>query len=234
MMSKANLEFMESAIGVTSSGASKGTLKRFEQQLLGEDWRTIREGLEVKMCPSPDGGRETYILCRSRDRREKEKAMHERFEHRIDAGLEKVRASCEKRKWKKEAIDRRVGQIMAKNSRAAVYEVAVEEVDGRTVVSWRKNEACASGRAQRGLLPSPHECHGLVGRGSLASVHPVDRCRGSVPNPQERPANSSGLAPDRGAGASPYPGLFLGIRPLEDAASDDPGRRAGRRTASDI
>jgi transposase len=110
--------------------------------LLGEDWRTIREGLEVKMCPSPDGGRETYILCRSRDRREKEKAMHERFEHRIDAALEKVLASCEKRKWKKEMIDRRVGQIMAKNSRAAgLYEVAVEEIAGRAVVSWRKNEA---------------------------------------------------------------------------------------------
>jgi transposase len=142
MMSKANLEFMESGNRRYIIGASKGTLKKFERQLLGEDWRTIREGLEVKMCPSPDGGRETYILCRSRDRREKEKAMHERFERRIDAGLEKVLASCENRKWKKEAIDRRIGQIMAKNSRAAgLYEVAVEEVDGRAVVSWRKNEA---------------------------------------------------------------------------------------------
>ena len=142
MMSKANLEFMESGNRRYIIGASKGTLKKFEQHLLGEDWRMIREGLEVKMCLSPDGGRETYILCRSRDRREKEKAMHERFERRIDAGLEKVLASCENRKWKKEAIDRRIGQIMAKNSRAAgLYEVAVEEVDGRAVVSWRKNEA---------------------------------------------------------------------------------------------
>ena len=142
MMSKANLEFMESGNRRYIIGASKGTLKKLERQLLGENWRTIREGLEVKMCPSPDGGRETYILCRSRDRREKEKAMHERFELRIDAALEKVRASCEKRKWKKEVIERRVGQIMAKNSRAAgLYEVAVEEIDGRAVVSWRKNEA---------------------------------------------------------------------------------------------
>ena len=141
MMSKANLEFMESGNRRYIIGASKGTLKKFERDLLGEDWRTIREGLEVKLCPSPDGGRETYILCRSRDRREKEKAMHERFERRIDEALAKVRASCEKRKWKKEVIDRRVGQIMAKNSRAAgLYEVVVEETDGRAVVSWRKNE----------------------------------------------------------------------------------------------
>jgi len=141
MMSKENLEFMESGNRRYIIGASKGTLKKFERDLLGEDWQTIREGLEVKLCPSPDGGKETYILCRSRDRREKEKAMHERFERRIDEALEKVRASCEKRRWKKEVIDRRIGQIMAKNSRTAgLYEVAVEETDGRAVVSWQKNE----------------------------------------------------------------------------------------------
>lgn len=141
MMSQANLEFMESGDRRYIIGASKGTLKKFERELLAEDWRTIREGLEVKLCPSPDGGKETYILCRSRDRREKEKAMHERFESRIDEALEKVRTSCEKRKWKKEVIDRRVGKIMAENSRAAgLYEVTVGEVEGRAVVSWRKNE----------------------------------------------------------------------------------------------
>ena len=142
MMSQANLEFMESGDRRYIIGASKGTLKKFERELLAEDWRTIREGLEVKICPSPDGGKETYILCRSRDRREKEKAMHERFERRIDEALEKVRASCEKRKWKKEMIDRRVGKIMTKNSRAAgLYEVSVQEVDGRAEISWRKDEA---------------------------------------------------------------------------------------------
>jgi len=141
MMSQANIDFMESGNRRYIIGASKGTLKKFERELLAEDWRVIREGLEVKMCPSPDGGKETYILCRSRDRREKEKAMHERFERRIDEALEKVRSSCQKRKWKKEVIDRRVGKIMARNSRAAgLYEVTVREVDGRAVVSWQKNE----------------------------------------------------------------------------------------------
>jgi len=68
--------------------------------------------------------------------------MHEHFERRIEESLGKVQASCEKHKWKKEAIDRRVGKIMVKNSRAAgLYEVTVGEVDGRAVISWRKNEA---------------------------------------------------------------------------------------------
>jgi len=141
MMSKDNIEFMESGNRRYIIGASKGTLKKFERELLKSDWRTIRDGLEVKLCRSPDGGQETYILCRSQDRREKEKAMHERFEKRIDEALEKVQASCRKRKWKKEVIDRRIGKIMALNSRAAgLFEVEVKQLAGRAVVSWTKNE----------------------------------------------------------------------------------------------
>lgn len=141
MMSKDNIEFMESENRRYIIGASKGTLKKFERELLEEDWRTIRDGLEVKLCRSPDGGEELYILCRSQDRREKEKAMHERFEKRIDEALEKVQTSCRKRKWKKEVIDRRIGTIMAKNSRAAgLFEVRVKQTGGRAVVSWTKNE----------------------------------------------------------------------------------------------
>jgi len=141
MMSKDNIEFMESENRRYIIGASKGTLKKFERELLEEDWRTIRDGLEVKLCQSPDGGEDIYILCRSQDRREKEKAMHERFEKRIDEALEKVQASCRKRKWKKEVIDRRIGKIMAKNSRAAgLFEVKVKQTGGRVVVSWTKDE----------------------------------------------------------------------------------------------
>ena len=142
MMSKENIEFMESGDRRYIIGASKGTLKKFERELLAEDWRTIRDGLEVKMAQSPDGGKERYILCRSRDRREKEKAMHERFERRIDEALEKVKSSCQKRKWKKETIDRRIGKIMAKNSRAAgLFDVEVKDVDGRAAIAWKKNAA---------------------------------------------------------------------------------------------
>jgi transposase len=141
MMSKENIEFMQSENRRYIIGASKGTLKKFERELLEEDWRTIRDGLEVKLCQSPDSGQETYILCRSQDRRDKEKAMHERFEKRIDEALEKVQASCRKRKWKKEVIDRRIGKIMAHNSRAAgLFEVEVKQVAGRAVVSWTKNK----------------------------------------------------------------------------------------------
>jgi len=62
----------------------------------------VHEGLEVQLCPREG---ELFVLCRSADRREKEKAMHERFVARMEKELEKVRASCEKHKCKKEVID---------------------------------------------------------------------------------------------------------------------------------
>ena len=67
MMSKDNIEFMESGNRRYIIGASKGTLKKFERELLEGDWLAIRDGLEVKLCQSPHGGQETYILCRSQD-----------------------------------------------------------------------------------------------------------------------------------------------------------------------
>ncbi len=141
MMSKDNLGFMQAEDRKYIIGASKMSLKKFERELLQDNWQTIRDGVEVKICPSPDGDQETYVLCRSRDRSEKEKAMHQRFEQRIDTALEKLKTSCEKRRYKKETIDRRVGSIMAKNSRAAgLYDVQVKETNAGTSIHWSKNE----------------------------------------------------------------------------------------------
>jgi transposase len=143
MMSQKNIQFLKSGSRRYIIGASKASLKQFEQQLLVEDWRQIRQGLEVKLCQSPEGDEEVYILCRSRDRREKEEAMHRRFEQRIEKELQKIEASCQRRKWKKEVIDRRVGSVMAKNSRAAgLFEVDVQETaDGRAMIRWEKKDA---------------------------------------------------------------------------------------------
>ena len=64
-------------------GTNKALLKKFEHELLKEDWNTIRDGIEVKLCKLPkdedsdsiDKVTETFILCRRRDRKEKDKAI---------------------------------------------------------------------------------------------------------------------------------------------------------------
>ena len=56
-------------------GAPKSELKKFRSELARrEDWRAVREGVEVKLARHPETD-ETVILCRSADRRSKEHAM---------------------------------------------------------------------------------------------------------------------------------------------------------------
>ena len=75
MVSEENIELLKEGKRRYILGTPKGMLRKFEKELLSEDWDTVHEGLEVKLCPSPDG-EETFILCRSDDRRQEEKAMH--------------------------------------------------------------------------------------------------------------------------------------------------------------
>jgi len=141
MVSEENLEYLRSEGRRYIVGTPKGQLKRFEQQILMEDWQQVRKGVEVKLCPSPDGD-ETFILCRSATRSLKEKQIHERFEKRLEQGLEKVVESCRKRKQKVGRVERRVGRLLEANSRAAgLFQIDVEAgKDGRAAVIWKKLE----------------------------------------------------------------------------------------------
>jgi transposase len=141
MISQEHIEFLQRHGRRYLVGTPKNALKKFEPELLSEDWETIREGLEVKKCPSPDG-QETFILCRSADRREKEKAMHERFAKRIREGLEKIAKACERKKQDPLTIAQRVGRLKGLNSRAAgLFNVDIQpRPDGGATVTWREVE----------------------------------------------------------------------------------------------
>ncbi len=142
MVSDENIEFLKQSGRRYIIGTPKSMLRRFESQLLDDDWDTIRDGLEVKKCAAPDGD-ETFILCRSRERREKEKAMHERFEKKIEQELRKIEESCRKRKYKLTVIAKRVGRLLGKNSRAAgLFETdIVQAADGRAELVWSKKQS---------------------------------------------------------------------------------------------
>lgn len=102
-------------------GTPKSEMKKWAPQLADKTkWREIREGIEVQICSSP-GGKETFILCRSKDRVEKEKAMHQRFSDRITKTLEKLknRIAKSKKKLNKDIINRQIGRILQVNQRAA-------------------------------------------------------------------------------------------------------------------
>jgi hypothetical protein len=98
--------------------------------------------LEVKRCPSPDGT-ETFLLCRSEDRRLKESAMHRKFEKRIEEGLEQIATGCRTRHQDPIKIARRVGKLLGQNTRAAgLFNVEVTAgPHGSAQVTWRKQES---------------------------------------------------------------------------------------------
>jgi len=141
MVSDENVEFLRENGQRYILGTPRSMLKQFERELLDENWEEIRGGLEVKLCPCPDG-KETFILCRSVARREKEKAMHGRFEKRIEAGLVKMVVGCQKRRQKPMDVSRRVGRLLGANSRAAgLFSVDVKDNEGRAEVVWSKVDA---------------------------------------------------------------------------------------------
>ncbi len=141
MVSEDNLEYLRAGGRKYIVGTPRSHLRRFEQELLKSDWRQVREGLEVKLCPSRDG-KESFILCRSATRAIKEKQIHERFEKRIEQGLVKLVESCRKKKQRVGAVERRVGRLLEANSRAAgLFRVEVRErADRSAEVMWQKLE----------------------------------------------------------------------------------------------
>lgn len=141
MVSEANIEFLRQGNRRYIIGTPKSLLKRFEAALLEEDWEVIRDELEVKYCPSPDEEPECFILCRSRSRREKEQAIISRQIQNIETGLQKLRQACMEGRLKKPwVVERRIGKLLQRNTRAAaLFEIHVNpDTQGKLLLSWQQ------------------------------------------------------------------------------------------------
>jgi transposase len=129
MASAANLVWLRSTGRRYIIGAPKSELKKFGAELACADgWRTVHDGVEVKLARHPDTD-ETVILVRSADRRSKEKAMHDRFSQRIEAALQRLagRIARAKKRVDPAPVNRQIGRLLQRNQRAASrFAVALE------------------------------------------------------------------------------------------------------------
>jgi len=158
MVSEDNIEFLREGGRRYIVGTPKAMLKKFEQDILKEDWHSIRDGLEVKIVPWPksdnnneddasevksDSSPERFILCRSRERSKKEEAITQRFEKNIEESLTRMKARCEKQNRDPMRVEREIGRMLGQNSRAArLFEVKVTKTDkGGACIEWSKVEA---------------------------------------------------------------------------------------------
>ena len=168
MVSAANIAFLKEGGRKYIVGTPKSMLRKYEKQLMASDWDIVHEGLEVKRCAEPAGatGRdaaavgggeaavatgkaaaeETFILCRSTDRRAKEKAMHERFERRIEQGLASLQKMAQKRAMTAVQLSHRVGRLMGQNTRAAggFKTEVTADAKGRAALTWERVPAWQS------------------------------------------------------------------------------------------
>jgi transposase len=121
MASKENLAWLHESGRRYIIGAPKSELKKFAGPLAATvGWRKVREDVEVKLARNPETG-ETVVLCRSADRRNKERAMHDKFSQRIELALERLatRITRSKRRLDRELVNRQIGRIFQQNQRAA-------------------------------------------------------------------------------------------------------------------
>src|SRR5256885_78639 len=115
IVSEENLAAIRKRDGQYLTGTPRSQMKQFEAELLKEDWTRVRPAVEIKKVAIPQG-EETYILCRTSGRKEKEKAIRNRFSNSMETalkGLEKTIAAGRLKDRNK--MERRLGKIQARH-----------------------------------------------------------------------------------------------------------------------
>lgn len=147
MVSEDNLEFMRATGARYLVGTPQSMLKKFEPHLFDQNWEEVQPGVEVKLCRSPEGTDETFVLCRSAGRKEKENALLNRVVIRLENKLVKLaEQAATGRARDQQKVERQIGRLLERNSQAAaLFSVTVNEVgcgkDARLSLTIKKNEA---------------------------------------------------------------------------------------------
>ncbi|MGB7942096.1 MAG: hypothetical protein WCF42_02160, partial [Terriglobales bacterium] len=173
----------------------------------------VQDGVEVKLARHPETG-ETAILCRSADRRSKEKAMHDKFSGRITAALERLaaRIAGSKKRLDPAPVNRQIGRILQQNQRAAARFAIALEPDP-CPAGFRLSVTCNDAFDDWAAPALEH--HGLERSTALEGLHPAHPGRGRLPHPERSVERAADLAPARGSRAGPYPRLLSRLRAVE-------------------
>jgi transposase len=137
IVSEANLEAIRKRGGQYLVGTPRSQMKQFEAELLKDDWKQVRPEVEVKQAKLPQG-EETYILCRTTGRKEKEKAIRQRFSNRMEDALSRLSKAITTGRLKdRNKMERRLGRIQANHpSVNDLYEVALRSTPEGVRLFW--------------------------------------------------------------------------------------------------
>jgi transposase len=146
-VSAANLQVLRHSGSQYIVGTPKALLRQVRGELTQEGWQQVREGIEVKAVRLGDPAEETWILCRSQDRIDKEAAMLERFCQRMQKGLEAMQKAADSGRLKDSGqAHLRLGRLTEQNWRAAeCFAVEITPIQeaaskARLRVTWKMDE----------------------------------------------------------------------------------------------
>ena len=141
IVSEENLEAIRKRGGQYLVGTPRSQRKQVETELLQEDWTQVRPEVEVKQVTMPQG-EETYILCRTTGRKEKEKAIRRRFSTGMEDALKRLEKSIATGRLKdRNKMERRLGKIQARHpSVNDLYQVSVRDTAEGVRLFWQMRE----------------------------------------------------------------------------------------------
>jgi transposase len=151
IVSEANLAAIRKRDGQYLVGTPRSQLKEFERHLTEKaDWEQVREQVQVKLIPAADG-QETFILCQTEGRQQKERAIRNRFATRMEKALDSLKKQVNAGRLKnRDKIHVRIGRILASHPQVAdLYEVAVKEASGQLQLVWSAKEGQQQWRQTR-------------------------------------------------------------------------------------
>lgn len=137
IVSEENLGVLRQRGGQYLVGTPRSKLRAFEKELLEGSWEKVRPDVEVKLVSIP-GGEETYVLCRTTARREKEQAIRSRFSTRIENALMRLQKRITEGKLKdRNKMERSLGAIQARHPQVTdLYDMEVEQTTAGLRLKW--------------------------------------------------------------------------------------------------
>src|SRR5438132_2999207 len=137
IVSEENLASIRKRGGQYLVGTPRSQMKQFEAELLPEDWTQVRPEVEVKKVAIAQG-EETYILCRTTGRKEKERAIRKRFSTRMEEALRRLQTTIAEGRLKdRNLMERRVGKIQARHPQVNdLFEITLRDTPAGVHLLW--------------------------------------------------------------------------------------------------
>jgi len=150
IVSEENLAAIRKRGGHYLTGTPRSQMKRFEAELLKDDWTQVRPEVEVKKVAIPEG-EEIYILCRTAGRKEKEKAIRNRFSTSMERALKSLQKTIALGRLKdRNKMERRLGKIQARHpSVNDLYDVSLRDTSEGVRLFWQMKDDRKSWREAR-------------------------------------------------------------------------------------